>query len=317
MNLNRFCLVGVLLLVLSACQKPEAYPLTGYVEADSVLVAASASGRITSLSVKRGDHVTSGQALFTLDADKEQAAVEQAAAQLAQAQAQAADLETGKRPTELDALKATVASAQATVKSAESEFNRQQTLVKQGYLPSGNLDTYRAQRDTALANLKAAQAQLKTAELPSREQARLAAQQAVKAAQAALTQAQWQLRQKSVTANRVGLVTDTFYNVGEWIGAGSPVVNILPPENRKIRFFIPETQLGSVHIGQALSVQCDGCGQAISMKISYIAPQAEYTPPVIYSQESRSKLVFMLEALPQAADATRLQVGQPVNVSLL
>lgn len=317
MELSNRWLVGLLLLGLSACQKNTVYPLTGYVEGETVYVAPSVSGRVTSLTLKRGASVTLGQALFTLDADKEQAAVDQANAQLAQAQAQAADLATGKRPTEIDALKAAIVSAQATLKAAESEFKRQQDLVKQGYLPAGNLDTYRAQRDTALANVNAAQAQLKTAQLPSREQARLAAEEAVKAAQAALTQAQWQLTQKSVIATRAGLVTDTFYQPGEWVATGNPVLSILPPENRKIRFFIPETQVGSIHIGQALSVQCDGCGQPIPMKISYIAPQAEYTPPVIYSQESRSKLVFMVEALPDIADATRLSIGQPVDVSLL
>lgn len=317
MKLSNRWLVGLLLLGLSACQKNTVYSLTGYVEGETVYIAPSVSGRVTSLTLKRGASVTLGQALFTLDADKEQAAVDQANAQLAQAQAQAADLATGKRPTEIDALKAAIVSAQATLKAAESEFKRQQDLVKQGYLPAGNLDTYRAQRDTALANVNAAQAQLKTAQLPSREQARLAAEEAVKAAQAALAQAQWQLTQKSVIATRAGLVTDTFYQPGEWVATGNPVLSILPPENRKIRFFIPETQVGSIHIGQALSVQCDGCGQPIPMKISYIAPQAEYTPPVIYSQESRSKLVFMVEALPDIADATRLSIGQPVDVSLL
>jgi HlyD family secretion protein len=100
------------------------------------------------------------------------------------------------------------------------------------------------------------------------------------------------------------------------VAAGSPVVSILPPENRKIRFFIPEPRLGTLQIGQSVSVSCDGCGDPMAMTISYISPQAEYTPPVIYSKDSREKLVVMLEAVPNATDAARLKVGQPVDVML-
>ena len=305
-----------LMLVLVACQEQTSSTLNGYVEAESVRLAPSIGGRLTGLTVKRGDTIAIDQAVFTLDADNEQAAVNEASARLAQAQAQAADLDTGKRPSEIAALQASLESAQATLQSAALEFNRQQQLVRQGYLPVSNLDTYRAERDTAAARVRQAQADIKTAHLAGREQTRKAARDSVKAAEAALAQAQWQLLQKSVKATRAGVIDDTYYNVGEWVPAGNPVVSILPPENRKIRFFVPETRLGSLKLGQTLQVHCDGCGEPIAMKISYISPQAEYTPPVIYSKESRAKLVMMVEALPDIKDAARLHVGQPVDVSL-
>ena len=306
----------VLMLVLVACQEQTSSTLSGYVEAESVRLAPSIGGRLTGLTVKRGDTIAIDQAVFTLDADNEQAAVNEASARLAQAQAQAADLDTGKRPSEIAALQASLESAQATLQSAALEFNRQQQLVRQGYLPVSNLDTYRAERDTAAARVRQAQADIKTAHLAGREQTRKAARDSVKAAEAALAQAQWQLLQKSVKATRAGAIDDTYYNVGEWVPAGNPVVSILPPENRKIRFFVPETRLGSLKLGQTLQVHCDGCGEPTAMKISYISPQAEYTPPVIYSKESRAKLVMMVEALPDIKDAARLHVGQPVDVSL-
>lgn len=306
----------VLMLVLVACQERTSSTLSGYVEAESVRLAPSIGGRLTGLTVKRGDTIAIDQAVFTLDADNEQAVVNEASARLAQTQAQAADLDTGKRPSEIAALQASLESAQATLQSAALEFNRQQQLVRQGYLPVSNLDTYRAERDTAAARVRQAQADIKTAHLAGREQTRKAARDSVKAAEAALAQAQWQLLQKSVKATRAGVIDDTYYNVGEWVPAGNPVVSILPPENRKIRFFVPETRLGSLKLGQTLQVYCDGCGEPIAMKISYISHRAEYTPPVIYSKESRAKLVMMVEALPDIKDAARLHVGQPVDVSL-
>ncbi len=99
-------------------------------------------------------------------------------------------------------------------------------------------------------------------------------------------------------------------------GRRQPVVRLLPPGNIKLRFFVPQDELGRLRLGQALEAACDGCGAPIPARISYIATQAEYTPPVIYSREVRGKLVFMVEARPQADQATRLHPGQPVDVRL-
>jgi HlyD family secretion protein len=84
----------------------------------------------------------------------------------------------------------------------------------------------------------------------------------------------------------------------------------------KVRFFVPETKLGGIKVGQKVSLACDGCGNPIDAAVSFIAPQAEFTPPVIYSKDNRAKLVFLVEAKPAAQDATRLHPGQPVDVTL-
>jgi HlyD family secretion protein len=94
------------------------------------------------------------------------------------------------------------------------------------------------------------------------------------------------------------------------------VVAILPPENVKARFFVPETKLGAVRIGQPVQLRCDGCAAPIAAKVTYIAPQAEFTPPVIFSKDSRARLVFLVEARPSREDATKLHPGQPLDVTL-
>jgi HlyD family secretion protein len=111
-------------------------------------------------------------------------------------------------------------------------------------------------------------------------------------------------------------VSDTLFARGEWVPAGAPVVTLLPPGNVKVRFYVPEAQLGSVRVGQKVSVACDGCPRAVEAAIAFIAPQPEYTPPVIYSRENRARLVFMVEARPSPADAAALHPGQPVDVRL-
>ena len=103
---------------------------------------------------------------------------------------------------------------------------------------------------------------------------------------------------------------------GEWVPAGSPVVVVLPPGNVKVRFFVPEPRLGALKVGQKVSIACDGCGAGIEAAIAFISPQAEFTPPVIYSKDSRAKMVFMVEARPAPELAVRLHPGQPVDVTL-
>lgn len=129
-----------------------------------------------------------------------------------------------------------------------------------------------------------------------------------------LAQANWNLEQMKQSAPQAGLVYDTLFREGEWVAAGKPVVMLLPPPNIKVRAFVPETEVGALRVGQEGHVTVDGVAEPVAGKISYISRRAEYTPPVIYSRESRSKLVFMIELHFDPAVAARLHPGQPVDV---
>jgi HlyD family secretion protein len=153
--------------------------------------------------------------------------------------------------------------------------------------------------------------ELTVATLPAREQQIKAQAQQVDADRALLKQSQWKLAQK-----RNGLVFDTIYREGEWVPAGSAVVEVLPPENVELRFFVSEPELGKIRVGQRLVVHCDGCAQNIPATVTFVSPQSEYTPPIIYSNEQRSKLVFMIIAKPSTEQAAALHPGQPMQVTL-
>ena len=303
------------LLLLPACQESATNTLQGYVEGEYVHLAAPFAGTLQTLAVQRGAQVKQGDPAFTLEQQNETAARQGATDRLHAAEAQLADLQSGKRPQELQVIRAQLTQAQAAAQLSATELQRVERLVKGRFISNDQLDTARTNDKLNQAKITELQAQLSVAELAARPDALDVAEDNIAAARATLQQADWQLAQKTVTATRNGLVNDTYYQQGEWVPAGSPVLSILPPENRKVRFFIPEPQLGSLQTGQTVQVSCDGCGDSIPMKISYISPQAEYTPPVIYSKDSREKLVVMVEAVPNAADATRLKVGQPVDVT--
>ena len=304
------------LLLLAACGKNEQPFYQGYVEGEFVYMAASQAGRLQTLHVARGQQVEAGAPLFELEADPEAEAQREARARLAAAQAQLRDLDTGQRPPEIEVVRAQLVQAEAEAQRAAAQLARDRVQFQAGGIARAQLDDSRAQARASAARVRELRARLDVAELPGRDQQRQAQQAQVEAARAALAQADWALAQKQVAAATAGRVFDTMYRAGEWVPAGSPVVRLLPPGNIKLRFFVPETALGALHPGDRVSVRCDACGEAVPAAITYVSEQAEYTPPVIYSRDSRGKLVYMIEAHPAPQDAARLHPGQPVEVVL-
>lgn len=307
-------LVPFLPLLLLACGR-TAPTYQGYVEGEFVSVATSQSGRLDRLAVSRGDLVAAGAPLFALECAQEAAARQQAADQLKAAQSQLADLRLGKRPQEVDAVRAQLAQALAQQQNLSAQFKRDEAQFKAQLISAAQMDQSRAASESADASVRELRSQLAVAQLPGRADQIRAQEAAVAAAKAALDQADWKLAQKSVAAPKAGLVQDTLYREGEWVQAGAPVARLLPPGNVKVRFFVPEADAARLQPGQAVAIHCDGRAD-LAARISFISPQAEFTPPVIYSENTRSKLVFMVEARPAPEDGLKLHPGQPVAVVL-
>ena len=305
-----------LCMASTGCTKHATNVFQGYVEGEFVYVASSQAGQLTELAVTRGQTVPPATLLFSLEAENETAALQQARELLLAAQSQQADLETGKRPQELDVNAAQLRQAQADAARAATQYRRDEQQYRIGGIAQSQLEDSRAVAASSAAKVSELASQLAIARLPGRAKQLEAQSAQVAAAQAALVQAQWKLDQKSVHALNGGLVFDTMYRSGEWVPAGSPVVRLLPAQNIKVRFFVPETVLGSLANGRSVRIQCDGCNSDVPATVSYISTQSEYTPPVIYSNENRTKLVFLIEARPQASDAPKLHPGQPVAVTL-
>jgi HlyD family secretion protein len=138
------------------------------------------------------------------------------------------------------------------------------------------------------------------------------AEAALRTAQARLASAQTRLARRKVASPVSGSLQQIYYRPGELVPAGRPVVSLLPPGNIKIRFFVPETALAKVALGAAVTVHCDGCKADVPAKVTFISRSSEFTPPVIYSLDERSKLVFLIEARTETPGD--LRVGQPVDV---
>lgn len=285
----------------------------GWVEADFVFVAADEAGRLEHLSVSEGRRVEAGAALFAMEHALQDSDLLGARASLAEARARLARTEAAmQRPEEIAVLRAAEARAKAAADFSEAEYERAKSLVAQGVATRARLEQAEAVRDRDRAALAEVQRQIQVGGLSGRPEDIEAARRAVALAEARVESAQTKLKQRTVTAPVAGLVHEIFYRPGEVVPAGRPVVSLLPPANVKLRFFVPQAKLPGIAAGQVVRITCDGCPANLTARVSFVASQAEFTPPVIYSRDERAKLVFRVEAIPEQPEA--LRVGQPIAV---
>jgi HlyD family secretion protein len=169
----------------------------------------------------------------------------------------------------------------ATLANAQQSYDRAASLSRTGAGTQANLDA-------AVSTLRVAEARVVTSET--------------------------RLARRKCFAPVSGTIQQIYFREGEMVAAQRPVLSIMPPGNMKIRFFVSETELPKLLIGDEVRVACDNCAADLTARIYFIATSAEYTPPVIYSLDERNKLVYLIQARPARPDA--LRVGQPISVYL-
>lgn len=311
--------ITVLAAALSAaCSRDAESGFRGYVEGEYVYVAAPFAGYLDRLTVRRGQRVAAGQPLFALGGETERLGLAEAEARAQAAASRADNLLAARRAPEIRTLEAELAAARATLQLAESRLAQETALAAKNFVAEARVDDATAQRDQAQAQVRALDAQLALARTPiGRSAEARAAREDQQAAAALAGQRRWLVQRKDATAPTAGELADTYYRTGEWVSAGSPVVSILPDDGRRLRFFVPETRLAEIRPGTRVEAQCDACPAPIRGVIDFVAPQPEYTPPVIYSRDSREKLVFRVEAVPDAGSGSALPPGLPISVTLV
>lgn len=281
--------------------------LSGYIEGDSLFLAAPVAGTVGSITVEKGDRIPAGAQLFTIDPATLSAQGDQARAQVtaarnqissAMANAQQADAETR--------------AAAADAERAQSDLNRLLSVRREDPAAVAGKDI-----DAAQAALKQANARLSAArETASARRAQVAAAQAQESqAKGGEKEVAIRVGQLAPLAPSAARVEDIFYRPGEWVSANQPVVSLLPDDRIKVRFFVPEQEVAQYRPGKTVHFSCDSCASGLTAKISYVSARPEFTPPVIFSRDSRDRLVFMVEAIPAKPD--KLMPGLPVDVEPL
>jgi HlyD family secretion protein len=196
---------------------------------------------------------------------------------------------------------------------ADQDLKRMEQLAKEGAATQQRLDLARSNSEQSAARVRNSEARLRTLQTSVGRVQEIQAQRAVtEMARAALASAEWKLQQRSGFAPATGRVLDTYYRNGEMVPTGAAVLSLLPDGALRVRFFVPEPQLSSVRIGAPVKVICDGCPAPLDAEVSFVSPKPEYTPPVVYAGDGKSKLVFLVEARSSALQG--LHPGQPLDV---
>ena len=307
------CAVPLLSALFASCGA-EAPLASGYVEGEYVLIAPVATATIESLSVARGDHVAAGQSLAGQEKRDAEIALTQARAAVARADGQLANLREGRRPEEIRVIEAALTSARARAREADRTLARVTNLAKSGSATETQRDDAATAAEIAAASVAEAEANLAVARLPARPQEIAAAEAALSGARADMAHAQWALGKRSLVAPVAGQIADVIRHPGELAGPAAPVLSLLPDGGVKLRLYVPESALSHIGPGTRLSVRCDGCAPDLSARVTYVSDTPEFTPPVIYSAGSRQKLVYLIEARPDAPGD--LKPGQIVDAVL-
>lgn len=292
---------------------PPAEPVyTGYLEADFVYVAPVSAGQIASLPVEEGQTVKAGEILAVLTTTQQEAALRAAEARVEAANATWRNLVTGERAQEIAVAQAALNQAKAGLALAQANADRSQALYDHGVVSKAQLDQDQSSLATAKAQVNQMQAALQVAELPARTAQQVAAEASYNAAQADADTARADLADRTLTAPVDGRIERLYFRQGETIATGTPLLSLLPPNKLKAKFYINEVDRSAFAIGDSVVVACDGCVENLKATVTFLASSPQTTPPIIYSRDERSRLVFRAEA--QLAEPGNLLPGQPVTV---
>lgn len=311
----RILFILLMIIVLSSCvAEDDETILQGYVESHQLHLAPFATGKVEGLYVKEGDQVQAGKILFTLNMAREQAQLNEKLAQKAASMARLENLKKGGREEEIRAASEILKEAQAARTFAEQTYHRTKDLVDRGVMAVARLDQDKATWDAARARVTEAQSRLALVRLPAREDVIKAAEREVDIYQAAIKRAEADMADRTVIAPTDGRIEAIYRRVGELASPAQPVVSLVSPDLKRVRVFVPEKMLARVRHGAKVSLTCDNCDTGLTGHIVFIADQAEFTPPVIFTEKERAKLVYMIEVQPD--NPGHFLNGQPVQVLL-
>ncbi|KTC66794.1 hemolysin D [Legionella birminghamensis] len=309
---NLFSIILIAGSFLAGCNHSHERQIQGYVEGENIYLASPYSGILENLAVARGQLVKKGQLLFQLDKNPESLQIKQFEADLLQAKNVLKDLENPRRKPEIAAIQAQIDQTEAQIKLAQVRVRRYEELYRRNAASKDTLDEAVAVYQEQVKLKEQYESNLRLARLGSREEQINAQKAQIASFTERLAVAQWQLEQKRLYAPADGLIFDTYYRKGEFVGTQKAVLSLLTPANVRIEFFVPVEVLSNLKIGQKIEFLCQGCTTRSQALISYISPEAQYVPPLVYSRENTDKLVFRIKA--DLSQFNEYKLGQPVTV---
>lgn len=304
------------ILAMTGCDNKSDNILSGYSHGEFVYLSYSGNAKIDRLLVNKGDDVIKGQELVQIESFDAQNILLRAEEKLSAESAFLRNLKSGERPEELDIIRSQIRKAQSSESQVKRQLERYRNLYVRQAISLAEWEDIRDELTQKGAQVEELINQLKARQLPARQDEISKQFSQVEAAKLERDKARWDFQQTMIIAPVSARVYDIIYRDGERPAANSPIISLLPPDNIKVRFFIPESMLGNFKVGTKVRLLCAGCANNSPGVINYISHEAEFTPPVIYSTKRREKLIFMAEAVPSREQAVRMKIGQPFDVEI-
>ncbi len=302
-------------LLLSACKpENESAQLPGYIEADITAVASPVAGTLASLAIKEGQTVKSGEKLYLLESNREQAQLAEAQARKEQAESQSRNISKGARKAELDSLRARLRYTKAQLAQAQTQLKKTEALLKRNFISEAQVETDRTNVQLAQAQVEEARASLRAAKEGGRDDEREAARAQATAALAGVQQVEWLLQQKQVVAPVNGVVQEVFIREGEFAQTGATVLSILQKDSLRVRFFVPNDLRPRFMPGSTFQVKVSGCPKPLTARTTRVSARPEYTNPLMFGPELRDRLSFLTEGQIQGGGSCSVPPGTPVGV---
>jgi HlyD family secretion protein len=303
--------------------------VSGHVEATEVRVAPQVSGRIVEMNVAEGDRVSSGVVVARLDTADADLALARTKAERAQAEAALRLLQAGARPEDVRVAEAQLSAARADLSVAAAESAAAQVDVERfERLLASNSGT-RKQRDDAVARLnvaaereRAARERVRSADesvtrvkAGARREELDAARARLAAADTAIATWEKAIADATVVSPVGGLVTEKLADAGELAQTRVPLLVVTDLDHAWANVYVDEPIVPRLRIGQAVTLFTDAGGAEVPGTISYISPNAEFTPRNVQTAEDRAKLVYRVKVSVDNRDGL-LKVGMPVEAEI-
>lgn len=304
-------------LMRSPRTRKEGIKVSGNIEVTSVEVSFRLSGRVAKIMLNEGDTVTADEPVAMLEGDDIEKEVAVKMAEVAVARAALAEVEAGSRSEEIAQAEAAVAAAEAEAERFELDYLRVKNLFEREVLPRQQLETVYSARATSKARLREVRERLRLVVAGPRIDARKQVRSRLDAAEASLALVRNRLKYTTAISPISGVVLSKHVEPGEQVAQGTPIVTVADVATVWMRAYIPETDLGRVKLGQSVRVSTDTWpGKIYNGTVTFISPEAEFTPKNVQTQKERVKLVYRIK-ITLANDNMELKPGMPADAEII
>jgi len=305
--------------LLAACSGDGAGNLitaSGTIEAIEINVASKVAGQLERLAVDEGAAVKPGDTLAVIDHATLSIQLRQAEAGVDLARAQLVLLRNGARSEDIQQAEAALRQTEASLKSAGDDARRMRELEKTGSVTVKQREDAEARLTVAEAQRSAALEAVKKIRVFARPEELQAAEARVAQAEAAADLLRKTIADCTITAPAGGVVTHKAVEAGELVTQGSTVVTLSELDSVYVMIYVTEKELGRVRLGDAADVWIDAFPKrAFAGKVTYISPEAEFTPKNVQTKEDRVKLVFGIKVEIENKDGL-LKPGLPADATI-